>query len=593
MLLSLPGMPAPPGDTPAARRRALLSEKDEALAERLVVLARALRQGGASGFTPLANFAGLPLPELMASPFALRMVGLAASCGASTLHAELRHVLMWPKAFRGERGAADSMHGSWDRGVLRLGKYQQFLHDEPFAAYHPDHISKWGPHELMHRASGFFCRPGATRFELYLGARLGELLPVVTWYGPEQVMRLDEVAFDRVAAGKAPSAKLDAARWLEDDETQLRARALGSVSLMRAGLEHAERELAAIDEELATGRLARVPHAFLDSSSDALAYVAGHAARLSRMGEDIAALVPTSFDRFEDVRTYREWIEHRFDALLFDEIAFDVERASLRRSARGLWDLVHRGLQLGDRAARRLAPAAGEVIGKLATGQPASLRKLHREILETLPRAAIEHGDTSFGAVSLELLREGITSCAPRTLERAGEGTLRRFARSEELWDRAPLATRFARFFGQKRLFAHAALASFEASIAAASRTDDRVEYLSDPVDAMPAELDRIFLCRSTAFEVARFDRDVFALHAGERAARGAHTYLIGAHHGEVAVISVTDAVLEALDELESQPMTAAEFLGRLSFSPDPRAALLELIQAGVIAWAPRLAPPR
>jgi hypothetical protein len=589
MILEISGMPTPAGDTPAARRQRLLSESDEELAERLIVLARSLRQEGASSFAPLAKAAGLPLAEVVASPFAARMVAMAVSCGATTLHTELRQVLHWSRALRGDRAAADPSHGIWDRGVLRLGKYQQFLHDEPFAAYHPDHISKWGPHELMHRASGFFCRPRATRFELYLGARLGELLPVVTWYGPEQVMRLDEGAFDRVAAGKRPQATLESALWLEEDEPSLGARALAGAALLRAGLAHAERELAAIDEEIATGRLVRVPHAFLDSSSDALAYVAGHASRLARTGHDIAALVPISFDRFEDVRAYREWIEHRFDALLFATLEFDVRRASALRSARGVWDLVHRGLQLGDRAARQLAPFAGEVIAKIVGGQSANVTKLRRQLLETLPSAAVANGDRDFGAMSVELLRDGIASCAPRALENTGDGIVPRFANSEEFWERASLAKRFAHFLAKRNKPAHAALASFEASIAAASRTDDRVEHLSDALESMPSDLERVLLCRSTAFEVAHFDRDVFALHAGERSTRGTHTYFVGAHHGEVAVISVTDSVLHALEELEHRPMTAAEFLARLSFAADPRASLFELIEAGVIAWSPRL----
>jgi hypothetical protein len=141
----------------------------------------------------------------------------------------------------------DPDHGVWDRGALRSGKYQGFLADEPFAIYDPSHVSKWGPHELLHRAAAFFFRAGATRWEHYLGARLNELVPVVAWYGAEQAMRLDEGAFDRAAAGRAPSAGRDDARWLSEDESALMGRARRAAPIFREGLAHFERELAAID----------------------------------------------------------------------------------------------------------------------------------------------------------------------------------------------------------------------------------------------------------------------------------------------------------------------------------------------------------
>lgn len=589
--MTLPALSAPRGATPAARRRALLLETDDALAERLLVLAKALRTPGAASFAPLAAAVSLPIAEVVASPFAVRMVAMAAARGASTVHAELRRVIEWPKALRGDAATADPMHGVWDRGVLRLGKYQQFLQDEAFAAYHPDHVSKWGPHELMHRACGFFFRPGCTRWELYLGSRLNELLPVVTWYGPEQAMRLDEGAFDRVAAGRAPAARLEDARWLEEDARPLRARALRGATLLREGIEHVERELAAIDEEMATGRMVRVPHAFLDSSSDALAYVAGHAARLDRMGRSLAALVPTSLGRFEEIGAYRGFIEERFDALLFEALSFDAPRAHALREARTVWDVVHRGLQLGNRAAHKLAPDAGLAIAAATAGGSIDVAAWKTRLESALGRAAIENGDAARDTVSHDLLGDGVASCAPRTLEEAGDEIVPPFAGAPELWDRAPLAKRFARFLQRRRAAEHAVLASFEARIAAAQRGDDRVERLGEPASALPEALEGVMLARSTAFEVARFDRDVFALHAGEKPKRGARTYLIGAHRGEVAIVAVADLVIEALDALTAAPMSAADFVARLAPAPDPRAWLVELIEAGVIAWSPRLSP--
>ena len=51
------------------------------------------------------------------------------------------------------------------------------------------HRRKWRPHELLHGAVGFFWREDASRFETYVGARLNELLPVVHWYGLDEIFR--------------------------------------------------------------------------------------------------------------------------------------------------------------------------------------------------------------------------------------------------------------------------------------------------------------------------------------------------------------------------------------------------------------------
>lgn len=598
--LELPGMPAPSGATPAARRHALIVQSDALLIDRLVAMASALRAGGPERFAPLARAAGLPLGEVVASPFAARMVALAVSRGATTVHGELRRVIDWPRALRGGRGTADALHGVWDRGVLRLGKYQQFLEDEPFAAYHPDHVAKWGPHELMHRACGFFLRPGCTPWELYLGARLNELLPVVTWYGAEQVMRLDEGAFDRAAAGASPSAEVGRARWLHDPTRPLRARARESVSIFREGLLHLDRELRAIDEEISTGRTIRVAHEFLDASSDALAYVAGHGARLARTGESIAALVPCALDRFEDVRAYRTFVEERFDALLFAPITLELEggviggEARRLREARTVWDFVQRGLQLGSRAAARIAPEAGADVARAVRGEgaPIDVRAWRARVEAEVGPDAIATGDRELGALALSQLADGLASCAPRTLEEKGDRVVRALATSDELLDRAPLATRLARVLAGKRDAKHAALARLEASIASAQRSDDRVEHLGAPASALPDALDDALLVASTAFHVARFDRDALALHAGQRAAGGPHAYLIGAYAGEVSIVPVGDAIVTAFEVLRLRPLGAGEFSELLPAELDARAWIAALIDAGAIAWAPRLAPP-
>jgi hypothetical protein len=387
------------GDTPAARRRALAALPDEALVERLVAMACALRETRAEQ-AAIARAASLPLAEVVASPFSLRAVAMGVEVGATTRHVELRLRPPWPDALVGGPEVRDPEHGVWDGGVLKTGKYQGFMADEPFATYDPAHVSKWGPHELMHRAAGFFFRPGLTRWELYLGARLNELVPVVLFYGPEQVMRLAEGAFDRRAAGARPAARLEEARWRTEDEAALSGRAARTVAQLRAGIAHFERELSAIDEELATGRRVRAPHPFLDASSDATAYVVGHHARLTDPAVSaVLARVPRAV-RSEAPREYRDRIEALFDRLLFAPLEVDLERAARRRRARAVWDLMLRAAHLGEGVEVDLAPLLDDAAAAMAGEPPASPRAWRERLREVLgdEEAAVVLADGSIGA---------------------------------------------------------------------------------------------------------------------------------------------------------------------------------------------------
>ena len=592
-MIQLAALPPPSGVSPAARRRALARARDEDLAERLFTLARALR-AARSEHPAIAGAAGLPLGEVLASPFALRMVAMAVDRGATTAHAELRRALPWPKAFAGEDGTVDPSHGSWDRGAMRLGKYQQFLQDEPLAVYQPSHVSKWGPHELLHRACGFFLRPGASRWELYLGARLNELLPVVTWYGPEQAMRLDEGAFDREAAGRTPAAPLDRARWLEDDTRTLRARALRAAPLLREGILHFERELEAIDREMLTGARVRVPHPFLDASQDALAYVAAHHARLERTSTALCQLVPHG-ERFSEIGAYRDAIEQRLDALLFSPFEVDLERAGRRRVGRWLWDVAGRAMLTGSAAARSLAADAGYDVARGLRGEVIDPAPWRARLVETLgdPKASLvlETGELETGAPSIAQLAEGVESCAARTLALAGDAIVPKLAWSEPLWDRAPLADRLARLCA-KTDAKLGPLASFEASLCrVARRADDRVDRLCEPADRLPVDLGRALVVPSTAFEIGRFDRDVAALHADTAPRRGPQVYAIGNVRGEIVVVPVPEQVARVLESLRD-PVPADELaavLGGSRRARDGDVWVRGLVGAGVLGWTPRL----
>ncbi|HJL16784.1 MAG TPA: hypothetical protein RMH99_14065 [Sandaracinaceae bacterium LLY-WYZ-13_1] len=615
------------GDGPAARRRALAACSDGALVERLVAMATALR---AEAHGPLAEAAALPLAEVLASPFALRAVALGVEVGATTRHVERRLRPEWPDALVGGSEVRDPAHGVWDRGVLRTGKYQGFMADEPFATYDPSHVSKWGPHELMHRAAGFLWRPGLTRWELYLGARLNELTPVVLWYGPEQVMRLDEGAFDRRAAGRRPAARLEAARWLREDEAALRERAARTVPQLREGLAHFERELAAIDEELRTGRRVRAPHPFLDASSDATAYVVGHFARLSRpeVGA-VLARVPATV-RCESPAAYRDRIEALFDRLLFAPLTPDLARAARRRRARVVWDLLLRAAHLGEGVQADLAPLLDDAGAALAGEAEADEDAWRARLAEVLAaeEAAVALADGSDRGVALAQLADGVEQvmpCAWGLLDAleggpppAGDpgseaGTdasadpLARFAASDAPVDRAPLGARVLRWLEASEAPAPVCdMARFEAAIVAAGR-DDGVERLAVPPDALPASLADGVLVRSEAFTRLDLAHEVLEVHAAFAAgeavglpAPGAQVLLVGGFFDGVSVLPLPDAVAEAWERLAAAARPAADVIGELdaalpAVSPegwpaDGEAWVREMIGAGALGWRPRSA---
>lgn len=589
--MNLPALP-PEGSTPARRRAELAALSDEAIAERLVAMALGLRAVDASA---IAEAASLPLGEVIAAPFGLRAVALGVEVGARAAHLELRARPDWPASL----GVADEVrsaeHGAWERGALKSGKYQGFLADEAPAIYDPSHVSKWGPHEMMHRAASFFFRAGATRWEHYLGARLNELAPVVLWYGPEQAMRLDEREFDRVAAGRSPSARVEDARWRVEEEAALRTRALAAAPILRGGVEHFERELRAIDEELVRGHRVRAPHPLLDASSDATAYVVGHYDRLSSAPVSLVLehALPDSLV-VRDVEAYREHVETVFDRLLFAPLAIDLARSAALRSARALWDLLHRSAHLGEGIEAELETLVDDARRAMAgacEGAPLDVEgwraRVGERLLEEDARLVLEDG--SPGHLALEQLAEGMRSVIPCTQALLGEHAAARLARSDALWDRAPLALRAIRCLEAGEL---RDMARFEHAIASA-RGDDQIERLCIPGDDAEGAL-----VASAAFERHRFEHDVVEAHAafaaGEaiaRPLRAPGTWLIGAFFDEVSVVpcpEALDALWDRLREVRSAEWIATELDRTLDEAPegwpeDGAAWVRELLSAGAL----------
>ena len=131
---------------------------------------------------------GVPPRELTTTPISLRIAIAAAAEGRAFVHHELRHPLPVAEELLPELDVGDPEVG-WTAGMLVAPKYFSAFLDAPLPTYDPNHRTKWRAHELLHRLARFVWRPEITRFEAYLGSRLSELLPVVHWYGLDEIRR--------------------------------------------------------------------------------------------------------------------------------------------------------------------------------------------------------------------------------------------------------------------------------------------------------------------------------------------------------------------------------------------------------------------
>src|SRR5690606_6162444 len=110
------------------------------------------------------------------------------------------------------------------------------------------------------------------------GARLNELLPVVHWYG------LDEIFRPRCEAHQSTVLHRDFCPACEDavrpywEVEPLDRRA--AIAFTTSAREHFERELDACRREIATGEVVEVPDGRLNASTDAVGYLLGHSNRL-------------------------------------------------------------------------------------------------------------------------------------------------------------------------------------------------------------------------------------------------------------------------------------------------------------------------
>ena len=588
-----------PGLLPASLA-ALRALDDVSLSDALVSWMLALRPVALEQGASVAAMAGLPIGEVVASPAAFRAVCLALQSGATTVHHEARAPIAWEEAQRGGDEVENLLNGVWDAGVLHIGKYQSFKQDEPFATYNPNHVAKWAPHELLHRACGFFWADGMSRFELYITSRINETLPVALWYGWDECCRLKSPGFDRANTAASRQAQLTEAIWLTESEADLRARVSATLANFRWGLDHAATEFKTVRRELDERRIIETTHPFLAPSSDARAYVVGHYARLTERSHGIlfGQLLEAGRDYFSDAAAYIDHLETVGDRLLCEELVVDAAASRTARDRRRVWDLASRAASLGWKQFRSLLPAFREAFADPAAGMAA---------LETAI-GAIDHRLLATGDVEAgpsETLLEGLESLSPPiSVWCRGEGAavLTEAWRRGAFLTREPLQTRLGTWLKQDKDLPETLRErhALEVVIATIDQRDDDVEHLCETA---PAD-DNSRLLGSAAFRcldlpwtllLARAEDDGAEVELPTMPPDEYGGLMVGSVRGQVAILPLPRVVVELWNDARSGTVSAGDAAGRLerwleahdegSWPESGEAWLAELAEAGLFGF--------
>lgn len=441
------------------------------------------------GVEALLALTGGPTLDMLVTPFSARAALLGASTGLAFYHHELRGRLPMPPDLEPEVAVwGEGTVPVWRNGVLEEPKYFSFFEDAPLFAYNPNHRRKWRPHEMLHAAQRFFWSPAMTRFEAYLGARINELLPVVLWYGFDEIFRprCDIHRGHPLYREHCPACEQLAVTY--DQPSPHRVTPSGSLTFARHALEHLTTEWTAIRRELETGQPHSTPRPALDASSDAIGYLRGHWNRLTAwsFGAWAERFLLPGVDGFT---TLHETANHALTCtqqLVSGTLSLSPSTYLARRARRILQDLTYRLyltlehldetsphaaraedalephldhaahlchdlLQAPERASELTTTfhdllAAYEDALHPLTALPNPVRDAFPALGYTFPQAPLEPARPA-----LALLREGLVSALPEGSQRLDlDPLLLPFARSPQFLEHGRLATRFASWYATR-----------------------------------------------------------------------------------------------------------------------------------------------
>jgi hypothetical protein len=466
--------------------------------------------GEPAGLGEVFGEMGAPPLDMNVTALSARAALLAAEGGRAFFHHELRERVAMPANQVPEIAVWEA--GTvpiWNRGVLEEPKYFSFFLDTPFPAFNPNHRRKWRPHELLHGAMRFFWHPQMTRFEMYVGSRINELLPVVHWYGFDEIFRPRCERHRGAQLYQEYCATCEAAaRPYWETTPQWRAeRREQALTWAERGLEHFELEWRACHDEIRTGRVHPVDRPKLDSSSDAIGYMRSHWNRMTAWSFGVWAetFLSEGIDYFSSLGRYMEHLGQTTRRLLGGEVGVESEQYKMLRSRRAVQDVAYRIYLAMDWLDENSA-ALGEVEARLMPALEQAAHHVHHvlddEQLADYSDDVVLDLLKAFGSVRDRFPDEiaravgalGYTWCEPERFARAGGDLLcaglrdalpssadalgdsldahaHRFALSDEFSSHGRLAARFADWLQGQKAAANlepaespaAELASFEA----------------------------------------------------------------------------------------------------------------------------------
>ncbi|AWV91204.1 hypothetical protein [Bradymonas sediminis] len=339
--LSFPDLPA--HDSQEADVRQWLPDA-EAIVDACEALAAA---GEPAGVESVFEEMGAPKLDMTVTALSARAALQAAEEGRAFYHHELRERVAMPEDQAPEIAVWEA--GTvpvWNQGILEEPKYFSFFLDTPFPAFNPNHRRKWRPHELIHGSMKFFWHPQMTRFEMYVGSRINELLPVVHWYSFDEIYRprcpehRGEQLYQEYCGECEAAAK---PYWETTPEWRATQRAQ-ALTWAERGIAHFEREWNACMAEIQSGDLHPIEGYKLDSSSDAIGYMRSHWNRMTAwsFGAWAELFLTDDLDYYSSLGRYMTHLKDTTRRLLGGDIGVDLERYKTLRARRAIQDLAYR-----------------------------------------------------------------------------------------------------------------------------------------------------------------------------------------------------------------------------------------------------------
>lgn len=550
-----------------------------------------------------------PWQHLATTHHTARAAALGAATGRAFYHHELRARLPYPEALGPEVAVwdADQLTPAWGDGVLVEPKYFSFFQDAPLPAYNPNHRIKWRAHELLHGACAFYWSPALTRFGCYLGTRLNELVPVVHWYGLDEIGRPACPAHTGVTLGRALCPACEAAQrpfWTHDAPTP--AQRAASLAAAAHAVSHAREELDACQRELETLRPHPTPRAGLDASSDAIGYMQSHWARLTSwsFGAWMERFCVVGVDYDDTLDAYMDRVGGALHALIGADITLDLDVARRLRARRAVQDVAARALVaqewLEGRRARAVEAALEPALAACEAAASGLLEgsvepSAAEQAIADLIAACVQHQGAfpadvgaalpavghSFGgldpvAPALDQLIAGARSAAPIWCDRAGDtlpGLLTELARAEIFQAAAPLGERLSAWLLERGDADGAATVGLESWLRAAPRSDEDAErfgVVPEDAEALTARPARVAL--HATLRRATWPRHIVTAVLGDEMPAGPLAARISG--GEVEVMAE-----------DAQTAAVLELIARGQWREADPAALIDLIAQGWVVW--------